>query len=100
MPDHEKAVLRYVAGATIHKVTKDLKECAQRHMVTNVQRARIEYKCYQLLQSLRVPEGHAQYSNDPSSLMEIIRRQHNTGGRTIVSDQMPPLHFSSTCTVK
>ena len=36
MPDHEKAVLRYVAGATIHKVTKDLKECAQRHMVTNV----------------------------------------------------------------
>ena len=51
MPDHEKAVLHYVSGATIHKVTKDLKESAQGHMISNVQKAHIEYKCYQLLQS-------------------------------------------------
>ena len=90
-----------MAGATIHKVTKDLKESAQRHMVTNVQRARIEYKCYQLLQSLRVPEGHAtQYSNDPASLMEIIRRQHNTRRVTIVSDAMFAFFKYLYCKVK
>ena len=74
MPNHEKAVLCFVSGATIHKITKDLKESAQRHMISNVQISRIEYKCYQLLQSLRIPEGYAiQYSDDPTSLMEIIR---------------------------
>ena len=87
MPDHEEAVLRYVSGATIHKVTKDFKESAQRHIISNVQKGHIEYKCYQLLQSLGLLEGYAmQYSDDPASLMEIIRWQHNTKGLTIVSD--------------
>ena len=70
MPDHKKAVLHYVSGATIHKVTKDLKESAKRHMISNVQKGCIEYKCYQLLLSLGIQEGYAiQYSNDPASLM-------------------------------
>ena len=50
--------------------------------------ARIEYKCTQLIQSLQIPEGYAvKYTDDSASLKEILRRQHNTRGLTIVSDE-------------
>ena len=57
-------------------------------MINKIHRARIEYKCYQLMQSLRIPEGFAlEYTDDPASLKEILRRQHNSRSLTIVSDQ-------------
>ena len=88
MPDHERATLKYVSGTTIHKVTKDLCESAKSNMINQIHKARIEYKCYQLMQSLRIPEGFAlEYTDDLASLKEILRRQHNSRGLTIVSDQ-------------
>ena len=87
MSDHERALLRYVAGATIHKVTKDLQHSASEDMIDNIHRAKIEYKCFQLLQSLHIPEGFAiESTDDPASLVEILRHQHHTRGLTIVSD--------------
>ena len=55
MSDHERAVLRYVAGATIHTVTKDLQHSASEDMIDNIHQAKIEYRCFQLLQSLHIP---------------------------------------------
>ena len=66
--------MRYVAGATIHKVTKDLQHSACENMINNIHRAKIEYRCFQLLQSLRIPEGFAiESTDDHASLMEILR---------------------------
>ena len=57
-------------------------------MINKMHKARIEYKCYQLLQSLRIPEGFAlEYTDDPASMSEILRRQHSSREITIVSDQ-------------
>ena len=40
------------------------------------------------MQTLQIPEGYAvKYTDDPASLKEILRRQHNTRGLTIVSDE-------------
>ena len=87
MPNHEREILRHVRGATIHKVTKDLCTSASIHMINKMHQARIKYKCFQLMQSLRIPEGYVKYTDDPASLKEISRRQYNTRGLTIVSDE-------------
>ena len=69
----DRMVLPYVAGATIHNVASKLKENAQINMINHIHKAKIEFKCTQLLQSLRIPVRHAvSTTSDSDSLLEII----------------------------
>ena len=88
MSEMERAILRYMAGVTIHEVTKNLQQSAHNHMITAMHHAKIEYRCCQLLERLHFPQGYAlEHTNDPESLKEILHRQYKTQGLTIVSDE-------------
>ena len=88
MSEMERAILRYMAGVTIHEVTKNLQQSAHNHMITAMHCTKIEYRCCQLLERLRLPQGYAlEHTNDPESLKEILHRQYKTQGLTIVSDE-------------
>ena len=61
----DRMVLPYVASK--------LKENAQINMINHIHKAKIEFKCTQLLQSLRIPVRHAvSATSDSDSLLEII----------------------------
>ena len=83
----DRMVLHYVAGATIHNDASKPKEGVKLNMINHIHKAKIEFKCTQLLQSLRIPVGHAVAStSDPDSLLEIFWRHHLNQGLTVVSD--------------
>ena len=87
MPDHERAVLHYVSGATVKHVHKKFQKSATDSMFSNCHKGHIEYKCCRLLQNLRLPQGYAiEHTDDPNSLLEILRRQDHRKGLTIVLD--------------
>ena len=101
MGDIECSVLRYVSGAAVHNVSKKLKESAQNHMISDMNKARIEYKSSQLMSVLRIPAGYAMdNSDDPESLMEIVCRQHLTQSLTFVSDDAFQFFKVLYCKVK
>ena len=88
LTDTDRMVLWYVAGATIHNVASKLKETARLNTINHIYKAKIEFKCTQLLQSLRIPVGHTiESTSDPNSLLEILCRQHLNQGLTVVSDE-------------
>ena len=87
LPDHERAVLRYVSGATVKHVHNKFQKSATESMFSNCHKAQIEYKCCRLLENLRLPQGYAiENTDDPKSLLEILRRQDHRKGLTIVCD--------------
>ena len=97
----DRAILRYVAGATIHEVTKSVHESASNNLLTASNKACIEYRCCQLMEKLWLPEGYAlEHTNDPESLKEILQRQYKSRGLTIVSDEAFTFFKLLFCKVK
>ena len=57
-------------------------------MVSHLSKVKINHRCCQLLETLCIPQGFAlENTNDPGSLKEILRRQYQSKGLTIVSDE-------------
>ena len=69
----ERAILHYVAGATIHEATKSVCESSCNHYLNSINKSPIEYRCCQLIDSIRLPEGYAlKHTVDSQSLKEIF----------------------------
>ena len=70
------------------KVTSKLHLIASNQMVANIKKAKIQHRCCQLIEKLCIPQGFAlQNTKDPESLKEILSRQYQSQGCTIVSDE-------------
>ena len=80
--------MRYVSGATIHEVSSKQCDAAQHNMVSHLSKVKINHRCCQLLETLCIPQGIAlENTKDPESLKEILHRQYQSKGLTIVSDE-------------
>ena len=65
MQDHERAVVRYISGATVHYVHKKFKNSTLK-MTSQLHQAKVYYKCCKLLETLWIPEGYAfEHTSDP-----------------------------------
>ena len=101
MSDLERSILRYIAGATIYEVTESVCESAINHMLTSINKSRIEYRCCQLLKKLCLPEGYAlEHTNDPEYLKEILECQYKSRGLTVISDEAFTFFKLLYCKVK
>ena len=68
----ELNTLRYIAGATLHKICTDLKDSVSRKMVSKLHQAKIDYRSLQLSKKLILPQGvELQNVQNPETLHEI-----------------------------
>ena len=86
LDDVELNVLRYVSGACIHNVTKDMRLSAERKLLGDLHKAKVLYRTHKFLNSLWQPEAFMlENSAQPELLLEIIRRQGYKRCLTIIS---------------
>ena len=99
LDDVELNVLRYVSGACIHNVTKDMRLSVERKLLGNLHKAKVLYRTHKFLNSLWKPEAFMlDNSAHPETLMEIVRRQGYKRCLTIISDDV--FHFFKLLYVK
>lgn len=82
-----KATVRYIAGAALNTVANKLKCSVNNKMLHQFEDARAGFRAVQILNTLRVPQSViVKDSQEPESLMQIIRRQGSSQGLTHISD--------------
>ena len=70
--ERELSVLRYIGGACMHHIAKDLKQSIERKIVGKFHEAKVLECLHRFMNFMREPEGYiTSHSSDPSSLMEV-----------------------------
>ena len=90
--ERELSILRYIAGACMHHIAKDLKQSIKWKIVGKFHEAKVLECLHRFKNFMREPEGYiTTHTCEPSSLMEIIRRQKCQKCLTFISDDL--FHF-------
>ena len=90
--ERELSVLRYIGGACMYHIAKDLKQSVERKIIGKFHEAKVLEHLHRFINFMIEPEGYiTTHTSDPSSLMEVIRRQGNQKCLTFISDYL--FHF-------
>ena len=86
--DDLRGTLRYISGATIHSVCKDLKYSQEREVHFSI-KTKIKYCSYKIMQSLRISEeALIKQSQDAHSVAVVCARQGAKRALTHVGDDV------------
>lgn len=91
--DAAKSKIRYIAGASIHKIVTRLQANVLRNIGKGGEKHRAQrewdYRCFQLLKTLRITEEEAKkLTNEPDSMSEIYHKQGPSRGLLNVPDSV------------